>query len=350
MFGKALPVTGSIERNRGYLTDLFGGPFRGHAVIMDPCLPPTDCTEDAAASSRPVKEWVPVVVRNYEHRLKWHEETDDDSVPYATPWTGTEIFAAAFGCPVHIYPDSPPSAQPLVQTAEEADRLPVPDPVNSRPLARIFELASLVREQLGPGVPISVPDIQSPFDIACLVWRKESLYLALHESPEAVKRLVEKCHALLKAFLVEYLKKFPDAVLCHCPYAWAPAELGCWLSEDEAGSMSPAMFEEFCLPSLTDLSRAFGGIFIHCCATADHQYPSFGKIPNLRGLHRVFQSPGPRPAIEAFAGKTVLMVGYDERILDMALPESRFLFNVGSESLEDAKRTYEGIRARCPRL
>ena len=144
-------------------------------------------------------------------------------------------------------------------------------------------------------------------DIAALVWNKQDMYTAIYDDPDAVKRLVAKCHRLLKAFLVEFGRSFGEVNYCHCPYAWAPPELGCWLSEDEAGAMSVAMFDDFCLPTLVDLSESFGGLFVHCCATADHQYGSFLRIPNLRGLNRVFQSPGPRPAVDAFAGRTVLM-------------------------------------------
>ncbi len=320
-------------RERDYFTDLFAGRFRGHAITMDPEIAPYDWSAgDPAISSLPVKEWVGLIVEKYEGRVKWHDGVGDDAVPYANLFTGTEIFASAFGSPAHVDDYSPPCALPLVTTAAEADRLPTPN-LSSRPLERIFELGHLVRERLGPDVPIGVPDIQSPLDIAALVWRKEDLFVATYEEPDAVKRLTGKCRDLLRSFLSEFKAQFPNCCLCHCPYAWAPAELGCWLSEDEVGMMSPAMFEEFVLPSLTELSRDFGGIFMHCCATADHQYPMFNAIPNLRGINRVFQAPGPRPAIEAFSGRTVLMMAWlDEQavydLLDMALPDTRFVFNM----------------------
>jgi hypothetical protein len=118
--------------------------------------------------------------------------------------------------------------------------------------------------------------------------------------------------------------------------------------------MSVASFEEFCLPSLVDLSVTFGGLFVHCCATADHQYASFKKIPNLRGLNRVFQAPGPRPAIEAFSGQTVLMMAWidEEKVREMvgmALSNTRFLFNMPAKPLDEAKRTFERLRSLCPR-
>jgi uroporphyrinogen-III decarboxylase len=304
-----------------------------------------------AISDTPVEQFASFVVKGYETSLDWHNKIEDDSVPYAILLTGTEVFAAAFGCPVHIPEYNLPFALPIVETAEEADKIAMPD-INAKPLARIFEVARAVRERLGPDVPISVPDIQSPFDIAALVWKKESFFLAMHDNPDAVKRLVDKCHQLLKTFLLEYKAQLGEVNFCHCPVcAWAPSDMGCWLSEDEAGSLSTDMFEEFCLPSLTDLSETFGGLFMHCCATADHQYSNFNKIPNLRGLNRNFQEPGPVPAIKAFAGKTVLMQGWSEEqmLIDNALPESRYLFVHYNVPLDDAKREIERFRKRCPR-
>jgi hypothetical protein len=114
------------------------------------------------------------------------------------------------------------------------------------------------------------------------------------------------------------------------------------------------MFDEFCLPNLVDLSEAYGGLFVHCCAAADHQYTSFAKIPNLRGMNRVFQAPGPRPAIETFAGETVHMVAWTDEdrvaeMLDMALPDTRFLFNMPAQPLDESKRTCERLREQCRR-
>ena len=116
--------------------------------------------------------------------------------------------------------------------------------------------------------------------------------------------------------------------------------------------MSVAMFEDFCVPTLASLSESFGGIFIHCCATADHQYGNVRKIPNLRGLNRVFQAPGPRPAIEAFSGQTVLMMAWmaEEQIhelLEMALPDTRYLFDMSGLDLETAKGLPARLRVDC---
>ena len=342
-------------RNRRFLTDLFAGPFPGHGIIMD--IEPGGTGRfrygDFTRPERPLADWLPLLLQDYEDRVKWQEELGDDSVPYVVLQTGTELFAAAFGCPVHLYESDPPAAQPLVTAPDEADALEVPD-LEAPPFDRVFEMARMVRERVGPEVPIRVPDIQSPFDIAALIWHKEDFFVATLTEPDAVKRLVDKCHCLLKAFFDRFIREVGECTLNHCPYAWAPPGLGIGLSEDEAGSMSAAMFEEFCLPGLVELSETYGGLFVHCCATADHQYENFRRIPNLRGLNRVFQEPGPKPAIEAFSGETVLVVAWvgEEQVyemLDMAGPDTRFLFSMPGQALEDSKRTYERLRACCER-
>jgi len=342
------------QENRRFLTDLFAGQFRGHAIIMDPEPQPAPGPGDYAVSDLPQSVWLDRILRDYEAQLTLLERAQHDAVPYVRLTTGTELFAAAFGCPVHIYADSPAAARPIAFSAEEADLLTEPS-LTATPLERVFEMARMVRRRVGPDVAIGVPDIQSAYDIAALIWNKEDFFIASVQEPSAVRRLVQKCQNLLMHFFNAFIAEFPECNLCHCPNAWAPPDLGVWLSEDEAGSLSVGMFEEFCLPHLNELSDTFGGLFMHCCATADHQYRSFKKIRRLRGLNRVFQAPGPKPAIDLFSGDTVLMVAWTNeedvyKMLDMARPDTRFLFNMGAQPISEAQRTYERLRTRCPRV
>ena len=57
----------------------------------------------------------------YEHDLERAEWLDDDFVPFLYGITGTEVFAEAFGCPVHYYPtgDQNPVARPLIHEPSE---------------------------------------------------------------------------------------------------------------------------------------------------------------------------------------------------------------------------------------
>jgi hypothetical protein len=345
-----------VARNQQFLSDLLGGCFRGHAIIAPPEPTSPEWQQDFTCSEHPLKEWAPWAVRNYELWCERSDALDDDAVPYVKVTTGTQVFAAAFGCPVRRVEGSNPLALPLVRTAKEADRLPEPH-WDAAPLDRVLEFAALARQQAGPEAPLCVPDIQSPFDIAALIWHKEDLYMALCEEPEAVQRLVDKCHRLLETFLREYMRLFAPVNLIHYPGYWAPNHLGCSLSEDEAGNMNTAMFEAYCLPTLTALSGSFGGLFVHCCATANHQHRSFLKVPNLRAMQRNMAgvlTTDPRRVIDDFSGKSVVVVtGVEEaedlEIVRMARPDTRFLFDLPPRPLDEARGLYERLRAQCPR-
>jgi hypothetical protein len=342
-------------RNQLFLSDLFAGKSRSHGIIIDPVTPASPHLGDYSSPGTPLEDWLPNIVQHCEDQVAYLEALDLDSVPTARMITGTGVFASAFGCALHLYPDTPAAARPLVFTTEEADKLRVPS-LDAPSIARVFKMAEMVEARLGKDVPIGVPDIQSAFDIAALIWNKQDLFIAMMDAPDAVMALADKCQALLKQFFDAYFRRFPQCNPAHYPNAWAPLSYGIWLSEDEAGALSVPMFERFCLPLLNDLSDTFGGLVMHCCATADHQYGNFRKIRRLRGINRFFQKPGPLPAIKAFSGQSVLIISSmsDEenlgRLLDMALPETRYLFALPGMPLEQAKRINDFLRQRCPRM
>ena len=98
-------------------------------------------------------------------QLDW---LDDDSLPFLDIFTGTEIFAESFGCPVHNSGWEMPFATPRVFNAEEAAAIEIP-PIDAPPLARAWEIARELRRRAGPEALVRLPDIQSPMDIAALI-------------------------------------------------------------------------------------------------------------------------------------------------------------------------------------
>ena len=222
--------------------------------------------------------------RQYERQVERMGWLCDDSLPHLNPYTGTEIFAEAFGCRVYRPEDTNPFALPLISQASEVARVKVPE-VSSTPLAMLFEIADELRRRAGPDALLKLVDIQSPMDIAALIWDKNSFYIAIHEAPEAVKELAAKVKELLVSFQDEWFARYGQEFIAHYPTYYMPA--GFTLSEDEVGSVSAATFIEFFLPELVELSERYGGLGVHCCAHARHQWASFLKIPHLRLLNLV---------------------------------------------------------------
>ena len=340
-----------IETNKSFLKDLYEGNGPRLGLIYEPMTGPKGgALGDFTLSKKPIREWVPWYVKDFEIRARLGEDMDDDGVPFVNLNTNTGLFAAAFGCELHQYDGSNAAARPCVGNADEANNLNTPS-IDYPTISRTLELGMLLQKELGKDVPISVPDIQSPFGTAAIIWNKEDFLYSLIEEPEAVKELTEKCNNLLKSYLKEFVNLFPNGNMCHCPYMWVPPEYGCHLSEDEIGIISPPMFEEFCLPSLVDLSETFGGLWMHCCADADQHYEAFKKIPNLRGLNRKFFR-GAKACIEQFSDTALFSMGWTpeevmNEMLDCSLPNSRFLFNLsGIQSPKIAKPLFDRLRAR----
>jgi hypothetical protein len=236
--------------------------------------------------------------QTYRRQLARAEWLRDDSIPFLDPYTGTEIFAEAFGCKVHRPEDNMPFALPLIQEASEVSRLKVPD-VGSSPLAMLFEIADELRRRAGNGAVMRLVDIQSAMDIAALIWDKNRIFTAMIDTPDAVKELAAKVRQLLIAFLDEWFARYGTDFIAHYPTYYMPG--GMTLSEDEVGSVNGEMFEWFFLPELVELSQRYGGIGIHCCANARHQWGNFCRIPGLRLLNLVQPEDELRAAYRFYA-------------------------------------------------
>ncbi|HEY3376965.1 MAG TPA: uroporphyrinogen decarboxylase family protein [Armatimonadota bacterium] len=214
-------------------------------------------------------------------RVEW---LPDDSLPYLDVFTGTEIFAEAFGCAVHRLEGNMPFAQPLITRAEEVAKIRVPE-LSTSSLARLFDIADALRERAGEAALVRLVDVQSPMDIAALIWDKSDFFVAMLEEPEAVNALTRKVSQLLTAFLDAWFARYGRDFIAHYP-AYYMAD-GLTLSEDEVGSVNQDTFDEFFLPELVMLSERYGGLGMHCCAHARHQWEHFLRIPGLRTLNLV---------------------------------------------------------------
>ncbi len=249
---------------------------------------------------------------NRAERIEWAWETyqrhlartgwlNDDSLPFLDVRTGTEIFAEAFGCQIHRPESDMPAARPLVHTAREAARLKVPS-LDAPPLALLFEIADELRRRTGPQALVRQPDLQSPMGVAALIWDKNDLYMALLDAPDAVLELAAKVKALQIAFFDKWFARYGREFIAHYPNYYMPQ--GLTVSEDEAGAVGEEMFRALYLPELVELSQRYGGLGMHCCATARHQWVNFKKIPDLRLLNFA-QPPDVTRAAYHFFGKHV---------------------------------------------
>ncbi len=251
-------------------------------------LPPAPPLWPDKARERIERRWAEYRVQCEKARL-----VDDDRVPFLSNLTGTEIFAEAFGCAVHRPAGNNPFALPLVRSAAEADRLRVPE-LSASALAYQFDIADELQRRAGPGALMKPVDLQSPMDIVALIWEKEDLFCAMLEAPEAVKALAAKVRTLLTAFLDEWFRRYGTTFVAHYPDYVMHG--GVTLSVDEVGAVGAEAFREFFRDELVALSEHFGGLGIHCCADARHQWDNFRALPGLKVMNH--NAPPARAARE----------------------------------------------------
>ena len=312
-------------------------------IYYSPGLParplPTPENEDRRA------EWS---LLKYENMISTREAVRDDQIPFLSVYTGTEIFAEAFGCGVHFPRDNNPFALPLIHTAAEAARLKRPA-LDAPSLERTFRIAARLRKACPDGL-LGLPDIQSPFDIAALIWEKSSFFIATLEEPEAVKDLCAMVEETLTGFLDQWFREFGTDYVAHYPDLFMRG--GMTLSEDEAGSISPYLFRKFCLGGLSRLSERYGGIAIHCCANSERQWDNFARVPGLRlinlnqpddvlwrGFHR-FERVAAQMHMQKYGGTDIDFYTQEEMPKD-----AHVLLFASAATLDEAQRKRDTLRS-----
>jgi hypothetical protein len=144
-------------------------------------------------------------------------------------------------------------------------------------------MADELSRRAGPGALFRLVDLQSPMDVAALIWEKTDFYTALLENPDAVVGLVDKIKTLQFAFLDEWFRRYGQEFIAHYPDYYMP--YGITLSVDEIGAVSGRMFLKYFLPELNQFSARYGALGMHCCANARHQWQHFKGISGLRLLN-----------------------------------------------------------------
>ncbi|MCL2160133.1 MAG: hypothetical protein FWH48_12060, partial [Oscillospiraceae bacterium] len=172
----------------------------------------------------------------YKTQMDSLEYKDDDQIPFVCPYTGTELFAAAFGCKVSYPAQSNPFALPLVRSSAEAAKIKYPDLKSAPPIAEIIEIADALKAA-APEALMQLPDIQSPLDISALIWNKEDFFAAMYEDPVAVTELVETVERFLAEFFDFWFMRYGTDFIAHHPDYYMP--FGITFSEDEVGAIGP---------------------------------------------------------------------------------------------------------------
>lgn len=293
-------------------------------------------------------EWA---LARYRRQLELAELVDDHTIPSLNLLTGTEVFAEAFGCPVYRPADNNPYARPCVFGAAEAARLKIPR-VEDTKIMILFDMARRLRERAGKGALLSLPDIQTPADVAALIWEKSDFYASMIEEPEAVRDFIGKVRTFMFAFFDLWFGEFGRVGMAHYPDYYLNG--GVSVSEDEIGVVGAAMYRDFFEDDLRLLSRRYGGIGIHSCADSRHQWENLKRTPGLRLINLCRNAAQTLESFAAFGRTCALMPMPSEPVDFDAAPDSPICHIADprpqAATVDEARRIVDGFYEKYPYL
>jgi len=243
-----------------------------------------------------------------EGQMRFH----GDFVPALTPTVGVVTIPSAFGCEVVWPEDDFPTVRPLINDPEEITDLKMPD-LQAGELGRILEYTSYFRRETNKQYPIRLTDIQGPLDNASLIMGHNNFLLALNTHPKLVHQLLQ----MITDLTVEFVHKQRQIAHNFVPslmQPWIPDGWGISISNDDSVMISSQHMEEFGVPYFNQLSKAFGGLYVHSCGNWLHQVPTLEKIENLKGLEFGASEVPFREILDIFGGRVVLAcrVGFNK--------------------------------------
>ena len=337
----------SIEERKKLWNDFYDLSTPVNRLII------TDCPAEYPA--RPMLYWenadarVEWALRRYEKQLETMRVLDDHTIPSLNLLTGTEIFAEAFGCDVFHPANDNPCARPLVFSAEEAAKLKMPRLEDTK-LMILFDMARRMRERAGKDAMLSLPDIQTPADVAALIWEKSDFYITMFEEPEAVTEVIAMVRRFMTEFFDRWFAEFGQEWMAHYPDYYIPG--GITVSEDEIGIVNPQMYKDFFEEDLRFFSERYGSIGIHCCADSKHQWENLKSLPGLRMINLHRNAEETYKSFRVF-GSVCAMLPMPSEDVDFDLLEGAENYHICDgryypKTLEDCKRLVDAFYKKYP--
>ena len=202
---------------------------------------------------------------------------------------GVGIIPSLFGCKIIQRGNDLPWVRPMdsLDDIKRIIKVGIPE-VNGGMVPMVNETQDFFRNKLHvypnlrKSVRIGMADNQGPFNIAVMM-RGPDLFIDLYNHKELVKEFLK----LITQTYIEFSKSQKDKIgeeINIGYYFQYRLPGGVKIAEDHALSISPQMYDEFCLPYNTRIGEEFGGMSILLCGQAKNVIKNIIKTPNLKGI------------------------------------------------------------------
>ena len=294
-----------------------------------------------------------VMLKGELDRLRGHLAIGDDAMPTVRVQFGTPQVAAAFGCQIHIPPNSLPAAgSRVLASAADVYKLAKPS-LAAGWYGKLAEYTRVFLENLPRGVHVQHPDIQSAFNTAHLV-RGDGIFTDFYDDPQAVEALL----GLVTDYMIELTEHLKAMI--STDRAWFFDFYAMWkgfarISNCSMHMISPEFYRRHVLPQDLRFFQAVGGGRMHYCGSNAEVLPEFFAIPDLSGLDFPSQRHDPWRLSEMAPPRLTLMTSPREgdsvmsRLLAGDWPKKRnIILTTGASSVEAGKDLLSRLRASIP--
>ncbi len=307
--------------------------------------------------------------RDRQQSLEWQLGALQKSMDYKAdvpnflePWYGIGIIGTAFGLEYIWNPGQSPAVKPAFQTIDEALAYDI-KPVKETPEGKhSLEMIEYFLDKTKGKIPMSMGDIQSPFNNATYVVDTSNFLISMIMEPEKVVQFLDLIASLEIDFYKEQEKLIGNA-LVRPGHGFASSCYfkGFGMSDDNVVMVDADSYLNFVSPSFAKLGNAFGGPVHHSCGNFSDKTGIFTRIEGLKMVDAAFTQetdPSPNPAgpfSEALNGTGIVlnarMVGdpgvVEETTRKLWRPGMKLLVVTFSPNPEEQRICYDLIHSIC---
>lgn len=239
----------------------------------------------------------------------------DDTVLCLHPLGGAQGWIVeAFGGKTEWFNDRPPYQHPIITEVRQIDNLRL-DFGKSDLYNNIFRQMRFFRKIVGDKIPIGAPDVQSPVDVASMIFDYTGLVYAMIDEPQRVHALmrmvtdaiIQACHAFKKEMTYSLSAAFNW---------WLPR--GIFLADDLQAVLNADLYREFAVPYNEIMAAEFGGLGLHSCGRI---MQNIENVVNTKGLF-VFNTHDPLVRVAPIVkNRAAVILGGIEEVIAPHHPE-----------------------------
>jgi hypothetical protein len=301
--------------------------------------------------------------------LEWQLGALKKSMDYAAdvpnflePWYGIGTLASCFGIDYIWNQGQAPATKPAFQTIDEALSFDI-QPVSETAIGKhTLLMIEYFLEQTKGKLPMSMSDIQSPFNNATYIVDTGNFLISTVLEPEKVVKFLD----VLADLEIEFYKAQEQLIgecLVKPGHGFASSRVfeGFGMSDDNVVMIDENSYLDLVAPSFEKLGRAFGGPVHHSCGNFSDKANMLLKLKGLKMADAAFTpetDPHPNP-VEPFVAAlnnsgiilNARMVGDAETVKETTQklwdPAMKLMVVTYAQSPEEQYEAYDMVHQIC---